>query len=111
VPGIDLSSCIAEFPSAQAILLDALVDSRGGGGRVFDWSLVPRMSGKPLILSGGIDAGNVGMAIARIRPAALDVSSGVESAKGIKDAEKIRAFVDAVRAADAAIHDRESRVD
>ena len=90
------------FPSAQAILLDAFVDGYGGGGKVFDWSLVPKDLTTPIVLSGGLDSGNVADAIARVWPAAVDVSSGVEvddAAKGIKDAEKIRAFVAAVRAA------------
>ena len=98
-PGMDLVQYAADFPSAQAILLDAFVDGYGGGGKVFDWSLVPPVLGKPLVLSGGLDAGNVGDAIRRLRPAAVDVSSGVEATKGIKDAEKIRAFVAAVRLA------------
>jgi phosphoribosylanthranilate isomerase len=98
-PGMDLVQYAADFPSAQAILLDAFVDGYGGGGKVFDWSLVPPVLGKPLVLSGGLDAGNVGEAIHRLRPAAVDVSSGVEATKGVKDAEKIRAFVAAVRLA------------
>jgi phosphoribosylanthranilate isomerase len=98
-PGVDLVQYAATFPSAQAILLDAFVDGYGGGGKVFDWSLVPTPLGKPIVLSGGLDAGNVGDAVRRVRPAAVDVSSGVEAAKGIKDAEKINAFVAAVRAA------------
>jgi phosphoribosylanthranilate isomerase len=98
-PGMDLVQYAADFPSAQAILLDAFVDGYGGGGKVFDWSLVPPVLGKPLVLSGGLDVGNVGEAIHRLRPAAVDVSSGVEATKGIKDAEKIRAFVAAVRLA------------
>jgi hypothetical protein len=89
------------FPSAQAILLDAFVDGYGGGGQVFDWSLVPPALGKPLILSGGLEASNVGEAVRRLRPAAVDVSSGVEASKGVKDAEKMRAFVAAVRAAES----------
>jgi phosphoribosylanthranilate isomerase len=97
--GMDVSSRIAVFHSARAILLDAFVDSYGGGGKTFDWSLIPEAPQKPLILSGGLDSGNVGEAIARVRPAAVDVSSGVERAKGIKDAEKIRAFIKAARAA------------
>lgn len=96
---MDLVQYIAEFPSAQAILLDAFVDGFGGGGKVFDWSLIPDNPGKPIILSGGLDAGNVGEAIVRVRPAAVDVSSGVEVGKGIKDAEKIHSFVAAVRSA------------
>ena len=96
-PGMDLVQYAADFPSAQAILLDAFVDGFGGGGKVFDWSLIPPALGKQLVLSGGLDAGNVGEAVARVQPAAVDVSSGVEAAKGIKDAEKIRAFCAAVR--------------
>ena len=103
VPGMDLVQYAAAFPSAQAIVLDAFVDGFGGGGKVFDWALIPADLKTPIILSGGLDAGNVGEAITRVRPAAVDVSSGVElnaGAKGIKDAEKIRAFVAAVRAVD-----------
>ena len=98
-PGLDLVQYAAAFPTAQAILLDAFVDGYGGGGKVFDWSLVPSALGKPVVLSGGLDAGNVGEAVCRVRPAAVDVSSGVEAGKGVKDAEKIRAFVLAVRQA------------
>ena len=98
-PGIDLVQYADRFRSAQAILLDAFVEGYGGGGKVFDWTLIPAEFGMPLILSGGLDAGNVTDAIARVRPAAVDVSSGVESAKGIKDAAKIREFVAAVRSA------------
>ena len=97
--GLDLVQYAASFPTAQAIVLDACVDGYGGGGKVFDWSLIPPQIGKPIILSGGLDAGNVGEAIARVHPAAVDVSSGVESAPGIKDTDKIRAFVAAVRSA------------
>ena len=74
-PGMDLVQYAPAFPSAQAILLDAFVDGFGGGGKVFDWSLIPPALGKPLVLSGGLDAANVGEAIVRVRPAALDVSS------------------------------------
>ena len=98
-PGFDLLQYAAAFPSAQAILVDAFVEGYGGGGQAFDWNLIPSGLSKPLVLSGGLDAGNVGEAIARVRPAAVDVSSGVEAAKGIKDAAKIRAFIAAARAA------------
>ena len=101
-PGMDLLQYASAFPSAQAILLDAFVAGFGGGGKTFDWSLVPEGLATPTILSGGLDADNVADAIARVRPAAVDVSSGVEAsgaAKGIKDAAKMRAFVAAVRAA------------
>jgi len=98
----DLLQYAAAFPSAQGVLLDAFVEGYGGGGKVFDWSLVPPELGAPLVLSGGLDATNVEAAVRRVRPDAVDVSSGVEAAKGVKDADKIRAFVAAVRAADAA---------
>ena len=100
-PGMDLVQYAAKFPSAQAILLDAFVDGYGGGGEVFDWSLIPDPAelSKPIVLSGGLDQSNVAEAVCRMRPAAVDVSSGVEASKGIKDAEKIRAFVAAVRTA------------
>ena len=96
-PGMDLLQYAAGFPSAQALLLDAFVDGYGGGGKAFDWSVIPADLGKPIVLSGGLDAGNVVEAISRVRPAAVDVSSGIERAKGIKDAEKMRAFAAAVR--------------
>lgn len=98
-PALDLVQYASAFPSAQAILLDAFVEGYGGGGKVFDWSLVPPQLNRPLVLSGGLDEGNVGDAVRRVGPAAVDVSSGVEAAKGIKDAAKIQAFVAAVRAA------------
>ena len=99
-PGMDLLQYVARFPSAQAMVFDAFVDGYGGGGKVFDWSLIPPSSAllKPVVLSGGLDAGNVGEAIARVQPAAVDVSSGVESSPGIKDGEKMRSFIAAVRA-------------
>ena len=97
-PGLDLLQYAASFPSAQAILVDAFVEGYGGSGKSFDWNLIPNSMSKPLVLSGGLDADNVGEAIRRVRPAAVDVSSGVEAAKGIKDADKIRSFIAAVRA-------------
>ena len=84
------------------LLLDALVDGYGGGGKVFDWSLVPKDLAPRAVLSGGLSVQNATEAVARLRPFAVDVSSGVEREKGIKDAAKIRAFIDAVRAADTA---------
>ena len=97
-PGLDLLQYAASFPSAQAILVDAFVEGYGGSGKSFDWNLIPNSMSKPLVLSGGLDADNVGEAIRRVRPAAVDVSSGVEAAKGIKDADKIRSFIAAARA-------------
>lgn len=104
-PGFDLLNFAARYPDAQAILLDAHVDGYGGGGKVFDWSLIPRNVPRPVVLSGGLHAGNVIEAILRVRPWAVDVSSGVEAAKGIKDAEAICRFCEAVREADARIAD------
>lgn len=98
--GIDLVEFCSSHPSAVGILLDAFVEGYGGGGKTFDWSLIPDGLGRRLILSGGLDAGNVTEAIRRTRPWAIDVSSGVESAKGIKDAEQIAAFIMGVRNAD-----------
>lgn len=86
---------------ARALLLDAHVEGYGGKGRSFDWSQVPERLPLPVVLAGGLDAENVGEAIGRVRPAAVDVSSGVETSAGIKDADKMRAFVDAVKSADA----------
>lgn len=99
-PGLDLLQYAREFASARALLLDACVEGYGGGGQTFDWSLIPPGLQKPLILSGGLTPENVGEAIRRVRPSAVDVSSGVEAARGIKDSGRIAAFVAAVRAAD-----------
>lgn len=98
--GVDLVEFAASHPSAAGLLLDAFVEGYGGGGKVFDWSLIPERLGRPLILSGGLDPENVGEAVRRVRPWAVDVSSGVESGKGIKDAARIAAFVAGVRNAD-----------
>ena len=99
--GFDLLDFAIRFANAQAILLDAHVEGYGGGGKVFDWSLIPAAVPLPVVLSGGLHAGNVIHGIRALRPWAVDVSSGVESAKGIKDADAIRRFCDAVREADA----------
>ena len=103
--GFDLVKYASDYSLAQAILLDAHVEAYGGGGKAFDWSLLPHGVDAHLVLSGGLAPANVGDGIRRLRTAAkslaVDVSSGVEAAKGIKDAAKIREFVAAVRAADA----------
>jgi phosphoribosylanthranilate isomerase len=85
------------------LLLDAFVDGYGGGGKVFDWALIPKELAPRVVLSGGLSEQNVTEALVRVRPYAVDVSSGVELSKGIKDAAKIRAFISAVQAADASI--------
>ena len=107
-PQTDLLDCARQFADAQALLLDAHVAGYGGGGKVFDWSLVARDLPCRVVLSGGLHAANVTDGILRLRPWAVDVSSGVESAKGIKDAAAMRRFCDAVREADARIADAES---
>ena len=101
--GFNLLDFAAQFSNAQAVLVDAHVDGYGGGGKVFDWSLIPKNVPLPVVLSGGLHAGNVAAGVEQVRPWAVDVSSGVESAKGIKDALAMRQFCDAVRAADARI--------
>ena len=91
------------YPHAAGLLLDGHVrGAAGGGGRRFDWSLPLPMTTQPLVLAGGLHADNVAAAIAALHPWGVDVASGVESAPGIKSADKLAAFVRAVRAADAA---------
>jgi phosphoribosylanthranilate isomerase len=94
---LDLLEDLRPFSRATAWLLDSHVEEYGGVGERFDWSLVPAVRERPLVLSGGLAPGNVAEAIRRVRPWGVDVSSGVESAKGIKDAAKIAAFVAEVR--------------
>jgi phosphoribosylanthranilate isomerase len=98
--GVDLLEYLRAFSGAAAWLLDSFVEEYGGVGERFDWSLVPARRERPLILSGGLARDNVAEAIRRVRPWGVDVSSGVESAKGIKDAAKIAAFIAEVRDAD-----------
>ena len=103
-PGFDLleyAGCFAGAPGVAGLLLDAHVEGYGGGGQAFDWALIPPSLPLPMILSGGLNPGNVGEAIRRVRPWAVDVSSGVERAKGIKDMRKISEFIAGVRDADA----------
>ncbi len=102
-PGFDLLDFSRRFSEAQGLLLDAHVEGFGGGGKAFDWSLVPAGVPHPLVLSGGLRAENVVAGIQQLRPWAVDVSSGVESSRGVKDAAAIRRFCDAVREADARI--------
>jgi phosphoribosylanthranilate isomerase len=99
-PGVDALQYLQPFSRAAAWLVDSFVPEYGGVGESFDWSLVPRGLARPLILSGGLDQKNVGQAIRTVQPWGVDVSSGVESAKGIKDAGKMAAFVAEVRNAD-----------
>jgi phosphoribosylanthranilate isomerase len=99
--GVDLVQCAARYGRAQGLLLDAYVEgTHGGTGAGFDWALIPQDLPLPIILSGGLHAGNVAAGIKQIRPWAVDVSSGVEAAKGIKDAAKIAAFINEVNKID-----------
>ncbi len=100
--GTDLLEYVARFSRAKALLLDAYSPGRPGGtGLTFDWTGVPRDLPLPLILSGGLDAANVGRAVRAVRPWAVDVSSGVESSRGVKDPRKIVEFIRSVRREDA----------
>lgn len=99
--GVDLLESLSPYADAAGWLLDAYrQELYGGTGEAFDWDLIPRGLARPLVLSGGLDAENVGAAIRRVRPWAVDVSSGVEAAKGVKDERRIAAFMEAVRSAD-----------
>jgi phosphoribosylanthranilate isomerase len=99
-PDIDLLDFAARFQGAQALLLDAHVAGYGGAGKVFDWSRIPASVPCPLVLSGGLNPANVTDGVRRVRPWAVDVSSGVEQSPGIKDAGLMRRFCQAVREAD-----------
>ena len=101
-PGVDLLQYARDFAGAKALLLDAYQEGlHGGTGAVFDWALIPPTLPIPVVLSGGLTPENVSEAVRRVKPSAVDVSSGVEAGKGIKDAAKIAAFIKGVRNADA----------
>ncbi len=96
-PGLDLVQYAARYRRAQGLLLDAFVaGAPGGTGQTFDWALIPPELPLPVVLSGGLTPDNVSKAIETVKPWAVDVSSGVEMAKGIKDAAKIAAFMQGV---------------
>ncbi|MCU6433270.1 phosphoribosylanthranilate isomerase [Undibacterium sp. Jales W-56] len=100
----DLLEYEAEYRAASplfaGLLLDTFVDAYGGSGKVFDWSLIPKELAPRVVLSGGLSVQNATDAVRRVRPFAVDISSGVELSKGIKDEVKVRAFIDAVHLAD-----------
>ena len=97
-PGMDLLEWAGRYPDARGLLTDAFVEgAHGGTGATFDWTLLPEGLPLPLILSGGLDESNIVEAVRRVRPAAVDVSSGVEASKGIKDAARMAAFISGAR--------------
>ena len=97
-PETNLLQYAIEFNAAKALLLDAYSEQAyGGTGHTFDWNLIPNKLPKPIVLAGGLDAKNVANAIQQVRPYAVDVSGGVELTKGIKSADKIAAFMQAVK--------------
>lgn len=98
--GVDLLKCAADFEEACGLLLDAYVPGvPGGTGERFDWSLIPSGLPLPLVLSGGLTPENVAEAVCRVKPWAVDVSSGVEASKGIKDARRVASFIANARGA------------
>lgn len=93
-PGVDIAALAQTYTGARGILLDTYVQGvPGGTGQAFDWQNIPETLAKPLILAGGLDVDNVRQAIEQVCPWAVDVSGGVEMERGIKCAEKIRAFM------------------
>lgn len=97
----EVAAALADFQAAEHCLLDSASAGYGGSGRSFDWSLVPEAAGPRLVMSGGLDAGNVGEAIARLRPFAVDTSSGIQGANPReKDVGRMEQFMEAVRRAD-----------
>ena len=105
--GVDLVQYAADFAGAQGLLLDAFVEGTlGGTGKSFDWTLIPHDLPLPVILSGGLNAENVKSAIRQVRPYAVDVSSGVEASKGIKDEAKMAEFISEVNKIDMQLSGR-----
>jgi phosphoribosylanthranilate isomerase len=102
-PGFNLSDFSLQYANAAGFLLDAFVEGYGGGGHVFDWSLIPELWAKEnahrVVLSGGLNTHNVVEGISHLKPCAVDVSSSIEAAKGQKSPELMKAFVEVVRGA------------
>jgi len=100
-PDTDLKAAQAEFAASRGILLDAYRPGvPGGTGETFDWDRIPPSLAPHIVLAGGLKVANVAEAIRRVRPFAVDVSGGVEAEKGIKDPQKIKAFIEEVRSAE-----------
>jgi len=105
--GVDVAALADAYPDASGLLLDAFhPQARGGTGNLFDWGGIPEHCPLPIIMAGGLDAGNAELAVTAVKPYALDVSSGVERDKGIKDRNKIAAFLHAVNQGDRIIHEQ-----
>ncbi|HYE36487.1 phosphoribosylanthranilate isomerase [Methylocaldum sp.] len=103
--GMDLATVVNAYPDAAGFLLDAWhADAKGGTGHRFDWELIPKELRQSVVLAGGLAPDNVGEALRTVRPYAVDVSSGVESGKGIKDAGKMAAFLKQVHEYDHTAH-------
>ena len=101
--GGDPLEAMAKFPAAHGFVLDGHgAGEQGGSGRGFDWTRLPKDSGRPVLLAGGRSPDNVAQAVRTAHPWGVDVSSGIEAAPGIKDAARMRRFIDAVRMADSA---------
>jgi len=99
--GLDRQALVTSHAHAAGFLFDGhAAGEQGGAGQVFDWSTLPRDPGKPIVLAGGLTPENVGAAIRAVRPWAVDVSSGIESEPGLKDMDRMRRFIAAVRTAD-----------
>jgi phosphoribosylanthranilate isomerase len=97
----DWRRLVGSHAQATGFLFDGhAAGEQGGSGRSFDWSLLPRDAGKPVVLAGGLTPENVGAAIRAVRPWAVDVSSGIEAEPGLKDIDRMRRFIAAVRTAD-----------
>ena len=100
-PGMDLIAVQARFAAGRGLLLDAYRPGvPGGTGETFDWNRIPDTLAPRIVLAGGLNASNVGRAVRQVRPFAVDVSGGVEAASGIKDPDKIKAFIEEVRRAE-----------
>jgi phosphoribosylanthranilate isomerase len=106
-PGLDISEQCRLYSKARAVLLDTWQASAvGGTGKAFDWRLAQISLPSPIVLAGGLNQSNVSDGIKALHPAAVDVSGGVETSPGIKDAEKIKQFVAAVRVADQQMEEK-----
>jgi phosphoribosylanthranilate isomerase len=100
---IDIQALTLEYHDADGLLLDAYhPDAKGGTGSQFDWALIPQHCTLPIILAGGLDETNAKLAVQTVRPYALDISSGVELKKGVKDSLKMAAFIKQVNESDKA---------